>query len=176
MDIIAKWALAYVILLVLTPGVHSFAHAQNEYINEQLQAGNDPTGIITPPSVANTNTGPSDTNSGPGDSNTGPGNTNPGQKTTLVNPITAKTITDFLIKIVDIVLVFMMPLIIFFIMYAGFLFVTARGNESKVTTARSALLYAIIGGVLVLGAHVIIQAICGTVSEFGSQTFQCNIN
>lgn len=48
-------------------------------------------------------------------------------------------------------------------MYAGYLFVIAQGNPSKIEEARSALLWAVVGGVIVLGANVIYGVINGTI-------------
>lgn len=84
------------------------------------------------------------------------------QGVTLTNPINSKTIPEFLLKIIDILLVFALPLIILYIMYAGYLFVTAQGNPGKVTEARTALLWAVVGGVIVLGAKIIVDVIQGT--------------
>lgn len=81
---------------------------------------------------------------------------------TLPNPIKSTTIQDFLLKIIDILLVFALPLIILYIMYAGYLFVMARGNPAKVTEARTALLWAVAGGVIVLGAKIILGVVQGT--------------
>ncbi len=88
----------------------------------------------------------------------------------LQNPLGSnnKTIPDFLLKVIDILLVFLTPIIILYIMYAGFLFVTARGNTEQISTARSALLWAIVGGVIVLGAKIIISVIEGTVKGLGA--------
>ncbi|OHA89876.1 MAG: hypothetical protein A2832_01925 [Candidatus Zambryskibacteria bacterium RIFCSPHIGHO2_01_FULL_44_22b] len=47
--------------------------------------------------------------------------------------------------------------------YAGFLYVTAQGNETKISTAHKALLYAAIGTALLLGAWVFSGAICRTI-------------
>ena len=80
----------------------------------------------------------------------------------LINWIKSKTIPEFLLKIIDILLVFALPLIILYIMYAGYLFVTAQGNPGKVTEARTALLWAVVGGVIVLGAKIIVDVIQGT--------------
>lgn len=91
-----------------------------------------------------------------------PGGTT-GPVVSLLNPLKSTSITDFLIKIIDILLVFALPIIILFIMYSGFLFVTARGNESQITTAKSAFTWAVIGGVVILGAKLIITLIQGTV-------------
>lgn len=79
------------------------------------------------------------------------------------NPIAANSITDLFKTLIDIVMVFAVPIIVFFIIYAGFLYVSARGNEHTIEKAHMALLYAIIGGVLILGANVLITVVQGTV-------------
>jgi hypothetical protein len=83
----------------------------------------------------------------------------------IENPIKAKSITELFEAIIDIMLVFAIPLIAFFIIYAGFMYVTSRGNEEAIRTAHMALLYALIGGVLILGAKVLISVIGGTVDD-----------
>ena len=86
-----------------------------------------------------------------------------GSSVSIQNPLKAKSITAFFIDLIEVVLVFAMPLIVFFIILAGFKYVMARGNPTKITEANQALLYAIIGGVLILGAFVILQVIQGTI-------------
>lgn len=85
----------------------------------------------------------------------------PGQ---LCNPLKSQSIGEFLNKILDVLLVFALPIIVFFIMYAGFLFVTARGDTGQIEKARTALLWSVVGGVIVLGAKVISAVIQGTVT------------
>jgi hypothetical protein len=58
------------------------------------------------------------------------------------------------------------PFVMFFIIYSGFLFVTARGNEESLTKAKQALLYAIIGGVIIAGAEALAIIIADTAGEF----------
>jgi len=82
----------------------------------------------------------------------------------LVNPLKADSIEGLFLAIIDIILVFAVPIIVLFIMYAGFLYVTARGNPDSIKTANSALLWAVVGGVIILGARVILEIIKGTVS------------
>jgi hypothetical protein len=82
---------------------------------------------------------------------------------TLNNPLEADNIIELFETIIDIVLIFAVPLIVFFIIYAGFLYVTARGNEGTIEKAHKALLYALIGGLLILGARVLIDVVQGTV-------------
>lgn len=84
----------------------------------------------------------------------------------LQNPLKAKSITEFLLNIIEVILVFATPIIVFFIILAGFQYVIARGNPTKIETASRALLYAVIGGVLILGAFVILEVIKGTVDAF----------
>jgi uncharacterized membrane protein (DUF373 family) len=87
-----------------------------------------------------------------------------GDPVRIENPLKAENIAEFFNDIIDILLIFAIPLIVFFIIYAGFMYVTARGNESTISKAHMALLYALIGGVLILGAKVLIEVIEGTVN------------
>ncbi len=81
----------------------------------------------------------------------------------LKSPLAADNITEFFATIIDVVLIFAVPLIVFFIIYAGFLYVTARGDSGTIERAHKALLYALIGGVMILGARVLIDVVQGTV-------------
>lgn len=82
----------------------------------------------------------------------------------LINPLQMETIEGLLRAIIAVVLVFAVPIIIFFIIYAGFLYVTARGNEQQVRQATTALLYAVVGGLLILGAYVLIDIIANLIT------------
>lgn len=118
------------------------------------------------------------TDSGPGDDDTF--TLTPGSGDTIVttprnvvnemvnikNPLNVATVEDFFRAILAILLIIAVPLIVFFIIYAGFLYVTARGNEEKLTTANRALFYAILGGLLILGANILINIISGTIETF----------
>jgi len=81
----------------------------------------------------------------------------------LQNPLGNVTIQQFFLKIIDIILIFAMPLIVLFIILAGFKYVTAQGNTEQIKSATTALTWAIIGGVLILGAKVILTIIEGTI-------------
>lgn len=54
---------------------------------------------------------------------------------------------------------------VIFIIYSGFLFVTAQGNETKLATAKKAFLYAAIGTAILLGAWAISLAIESTINQ-----------
>ena len=51
--------------------------------------------------------------------------------------------------------------------YAGFLYVTAQGDEKQITKANTALLNAAIGTAVLLGSWVLATAICKTIGLLG---------
>ncbi|MBI2051085.1 MAG: hypothetical protein HYT31_04800 [Parcubacteria group bacterium] len=67
-------------------------------------------------------------------------------------------------NIVNVVLGFLGILAVIIIMYAGFKWMTASGNEEQVGEARKMLLQAVIGLIIIMGAWVIINFVTG---EFG---------
>lgn len=73
---------------------------------------------------------------------------------TLINTI----ISDILIPIGGVVAVIV-------VMWAGFLYVTARGDTTKIKRAHDALLSAVIGAAILLGAKVISAAIEKTIGQ-----------
>ncbi len=83
----------------------------------------------------------------------------------LDNPLLVDSVEGLFRAILAVVLVFAVPIIVFFIVYAGFLYVTARGNEQTITQANRALLYALIGGLLILGAYVFIEIISNLIES-----------
>lgn len=87
---------------------------------------------------------------------------------TLKNPLGNKDLMTFLQDILDVIMIFAVPLIVFMIIYAGFLFVMDRGSEKTLAQAKRALLYAVIGGVIILGAQAILTVVQGTVDAFKS--------
>lgn len=96
----------------------------------------------------------------------GGGNTPPSDGLSLKNPLESDNLMELLQEILDVIMIFAVPLIVFMIIYAGFMYVTARGNEAQVSDASRALLYAVIGGVIILGANIILAVISGTVDAF----------
>lgn len=84
---------------------------------------------------------------------------------TLTNPIQTNSISELLARLLSLIALIAFPIIVLFIVYIGFLFVTSRGNPEKLTKAREYLLYAIIGALLVLGAEALSLAIQATVEQ-----------
>ena len=71
----------------------------------------------------------------------------------LINPLGGiSSVNDLLVAILNVLIIIATPIIVIFIILAGFKYVTARGNPSKIEEAHKALTYAIIGGVLIIGA------------------------
>ncbi len=84
----------------------------------------------------------------------------------LNNPIKVDSIQELLNLILKLVIIIATPIVVLFIVFAGFKYVTARGNASQVEEATKALTYAIIGGVLIIGAVAISEIIKNLVNSF----------
>jgi len=93
--------------------------------------------------------------------------TSSGLSVSLMNPLDSSisSIPAFFLAILDILLVFAIPFVVFFIIYAGFMYVTAQGNPGKISQAHNALLYAIVGGVIIFGARAILAIVTNTANN-----------
>jgi len=86
---------------------------------------------------------------------------------TLDNPLSGVSdIPELLAAIVNVLLVIAVPIVVFFLIYAGFNYVTAQGNPEKIKTASRSILYALIGAVIVFGAFAISSILQNIVNEF----------
>lgn len=77
----------------------------------------------------------------------------------LNNPLEVGSIKELLVGILQIVMTLAIPIVVLFIIYAGFMYVTARGNAEQIKKATSALTYAVIGGVLIVGSLAIAEIV-----------------
>ena len=84
----------------------------------------------------------------------------------LINPIKVDSIQALLNLILKLVIIIATPIVVLFIILAGFKYVTARGDARAVEDATRALTYAIIGGVLIIGAVAISEIIKNLVTSF----------
>lgn len=84
---------------------------------------------------------------------------------TLQNPTQFPTIEKFIEGVLKAVVYLAMPVIALFMVYAGFKYVSARGDVSKISEAHKNFLYVVIGAILILGAWVFATLIGGTVSQ-----------
>lgn len=87
----------------------------------------------------------------------------PDPKTRLENPIKAENLNDFIKTVLEGAIRIGIPIIALAIIYSGFLYVTAMGNEEKLKTAHNAILYTLIGAALLIGSWAIAQLISETV-------------
>lgn len=87
----------------------------------------------------------------------------------LQNPLRGvNDVGSFIKKILDLVLTLGIPIVALFIIYSGFLFVTARGNSEKLGTAKKTFGYTLLGAAILLGSWVIAQALTQTVTDIGA--------
>lgn len=75
------------------------------------------------------------------------------------NPIQAQDFAQVVKRIADILVKIGLPLATIFLVYAGLLFVTAKGNEEQLTKAKTAFYWTVLGAALVVGAYAIATAI-----------------
>ncbi len=68
----------------------------------------------------------------------------------IENPITAESLVDLAKAIGKFLFQIAIPIAVIVIIYAGLLFLTSRGNEKQIATAKKALLYAVIGLAIIL--------------------------
>ncbi len=79
-----------------------------------------------------------------------------GSNVTLVNPLRGGgDLMTFLQNILDFVIEIGTVVVVLMLVYVGYLFVAAQGNETKITEARNALLWTVVGALILLGSKAI---------------------
>jgi len=84
----------------------------------------------------------------------------------LKNPLAFPDITSLMQAILNMVIIISTPIVVLFIIYGGFLYVTAQGNPEKLQVANRSLIYGVIGGVIIIGSVAILQIVQNTVNAF----------
>jgi len=86
---------------------------------------------------------------------------------TIQNPLGENNndVQALLIKIMNLVATVGAIIVVFFIIYSGFKFVTARGNPAEVSKAKDIFFATIIGGAILLGADIIANIVVNTVNS-----------
>ena len=82
--------------------------------------------------------------------------------------------TDLVVELLEVLILIMVPIITIMIIYAGFMYVSARGNAEQVNKATRALTYAIIGAILVLGSVVLANLVRDAVCQSNPSSGYCN--
>lgn len=86
---------------------------------------------------------------------------------TIENPIQANTFLQLVEAIASAVTAVGIPLVAIFLMWSGFLFVTARGNEEQLKKAKTTFSWTLIGGAVLIGARVLAIAIVNFAKGLG---------
>jgi len=82
----------------------------------------------------------------------------------LINPLgDSASLETLLADILKFVVQIGSIVVILMLVYDGYLFVVARGNETKVTEARNALLWTVVGALILIGSEAIALGIEATV-------------
>lgn len=86
----------------------------------------------------------------------------------LDNPLgTINSIPKLIEEVAKVVAQIGISVVVIFLIYAGFLYVSARGSEEKINKAHTTFTWTIIGAAVLLGAWVIAAAITATVASLG---------
>ena len=100
---------------------------------------------------------------------------NTGQNITLINPLNSGScapnencLLNFLNKILEFVIRIGTVVVILMLVYVGYLFVVAQGSDTKITEARKALLWTIVGALILVGSQAISKAIEATVKALSA--------
>lgn len=83
----------------------------------------------------------------------------------LRNPVIFPDIARFIEGALRALVTIALPIVAFFIVYSGFLFVKARGNPGELGKAKENFKWVILGSALILGAWVLATMIAGTVGQ-----------
>lgn len=91
-------------------------------------------------------------------------------KFSLPNPLKAKSLICFIYSTVNIIIDVLAIVAALYIIWAGFQFVAAQGNEAKLKAAKQSFVNAIIGTAILLGSWAIISFVIQTVNGITSSS------
>lgn len=84
---------------------------------------------------------------------------------TLENPTNVPTLYDFIREVLTIVVKIGIPVATIFIIWSGFLFLTAQGDEAQLKKAKASFVWACVGVAVLLGAWLLATAIKSTIDQ-----------
>jgi|GEM_PF-2061904 len=88
-----------------------------------------------------------------------------GGENNLVNLLTVDTLEELLVKALELMVQVGTVLLVFALVLTGFRFVAAQGNPEAVTQAKKALMWVVIGGLLLLGAEALALVLQATITS-----------
>ncbi len=77
----------------------------------------------------------------------------------IKNPIQANSFAEVVQRFAELLTKIGIPIAAIFLMYSGFLFVSARGDAGKITEAKKVFWWTIIGTILIVGAYALATAV-----------------
>ncbi len=83
----------------------------------------------------------------------------------LQNPLKFSTVQALVAAVLKIVIQIGTPIAVVMIVWAGFLYVTARGDTGKIETAHKTLLWTVVGTAILLGAALLASVLENTISQ-----------
>ncbi|MEK9175016.1 MAG: pilin [Patescibacteria group bacterium] len=86
----------------------------------------------------------------------------------IPNPLGVASFAELVKNLADAVTKIAIPFVVVFLIYAGFLFVSARGNEKQLTNAKEIFKWTIIGAAVIVGADALANAAVSLVQSLGT--------
>ncbi len=83
----------------------------------------------------------------------------------LINPLKVDSLRGLTLVLFDVIKTLLEIVLVAAIVWSGFLFIKAQGNEKELTKAKETLMYTIIGGIMVLGINVIYEILVATIEQ-----------
>jgi len=84
------------------------------------------------------------------------------------NPIGVDSIQELIALILNAVVMIGTPIAVLFLIYGGFKYVMAKGNQNKIIEANQYLMWTIVGIVVLLGANLLAEIVKGTIEQLGT--------
>ena len=84
----------------------------------------------------------------------------------LKNPIKYDTFSAFVAGVTKAAVQVLMPFVVLAFIYAGFLFVKAQGKDTELKKAKEAILWSVVGALILFGAWGFAEMIGKTVKTF----------
>ncbi|MEZ4211082.1 MAG: pilin [Candidatus Paceibacterota bacterium] len=139
-----------------------------------------PGGNNNPPSDGGNNNPPTDGNNNPGGGNAtdpnGTATTAGWPQAVFQNPLNVTDLNGFVIGLLNALLKIGIPVMVIFLVYSGLRLVMARGNEKELESAKTNLLWVVVGVLILLSAWTIVKVLKGTFDELNLVYVQTIIN
>jgi hypothetical protein len=98
-----------------------------------------------------------------------------GGQYSVVNPLAANSFCGLIKNLLQAALAIGIPIAVLFIVYAGFKFVLAQGNATKLSKARTNFMWTLVGIGIFVGAWLLASVVANTVNALGAGGGQPNI-